>query len=130
MSHIRRWAVILLVLGLASGRGVSLATAAPSAPQPRAAAPVMSAIADGLLLEWRVPLPDLIHRADGTIAIIIPGYVNDDTPGAPQLPLAAGLVALPPGARPTLEIIQATESDLPLSGPLQLARARQACSAN
>jgi hypothetical protein len=121
MCNIHRWAVILLVLGLASGRGDGLARAAPPIRTALAAAPAVDAVADGLLLEWRAPLPDLTRRADGTVTVVIPGYVNSDTPGAPQLPLAAELVALPPGARPTLEIIQATGSDLPLPGPLQRA---------
>ncbi len=51
----------------------------------------------------------------------IPGYAQTDTLGLPQLPLTAELVALPPGAHPTLEIVLAEETDLPLSGPLALA---------
>ncbi|MCX6027855.1 MAG: C25 family cysteine peptidase [Chloroflexi bacterium] len=121
MFRIRRWAVILLVLGLASGRGDGLANAAPPALHPLAASPSVGAIADGLLLEWRIALPDLTRRADGTVAVAIPGYAQSDTPGVPQLPLTSELVVLPPGARPTLEIIQAAETDLPLPGPLQLA---------
>ena len=121
MFRIRRWAVILLVLGLVSGRGDGLANAAPPSPQPPAASPTVGAIADGLILEWRATLPDLTLRADGTVAVNIPGYAQTDTPGLPQLPLTSELVVLPPGARPTLEIIQAAETDLPLPGPLQLA---------
>ena len=121
MFRIRKWVVTLLVLGLASGRGNGLANAAPPALQPPSAAPTVGAIADGLILEWRATLPDLTRRADGTVAVTIPGYAQSDTPGVPQLPLTSELVVLPPGARPTLEIIQAEETDLPLPGPLQLA---------
>ena len=42
-------------------------------------------------------------------------------PALPQLPLTSELVALPPGAHPTLEIVQVAEADLPLPGPLQCA---------
>ena len=121
MFRIRRWAVTLLVFVLASSRGDGLAAAAPPALQPLAAAPAVSVIADGLILEWRATLPDITRRADGTVAVTIPGYAQSDTPGVPQLPLTSELVVLPPGARPTLEIIQIAETDLPLPGPLQLA---------
>ena len=121
MFRIRRWVVTLLVLVLASGRGNGLANAAQPAPNPPEASPSVGAIADGLILEWRAPLPDLTRRADGTVAVTIPGYAQTDTPGVPQLPLTSELVVLPPGARPTLEIIQAEETDLPLPGPLQLS---------
>lgn len=70
MCHIRRWAVILLVLGLASGRGDGLARAAPPILTALAASPTVDAVADGVLLEWRAPLPDLTRRADGTIAMV------------------------------------------------------------
>ena len=121
MFRIRRWAVTLLVLVLAAGRGDGLANAAPPSPNPPAAAPSVGAMADGLILEWRATLPDLTRRADGTVAVNIPGYAQTDTPGVPRLPLTSELVALPPGARPTLEIIYAAETDLSLPGPLPLA---------
>ena len=94
---------------------------AACSPTPAAASPAVGAIADGLTLEWRATLPELTLRANGTVAVNIPGYAQTDTPDVPQLPLTSELVVLPPGARPTLEIIQAAETDLPLPGPLQLA---------
>ena len=118
MFHIRRWVVTLLVLVMASGIGNGLANASQSSPNPLEASPSVDAIADGLILEWRTTLPDLTRRADGTVAVNIPGYVQTDTPGMPQLPLTSELVVLPPGARPTLEIIQTEETDLPLARPL------------
>ncbi len=121
MSRIRRWIVTLLVLGLVFARGIGVAGAWQPSPAPLELSPSVSAIADGLILEWRATLPDLAHRANGTVAVAIPGYAQSDTPGLPRLPLTSGLVVLPPGARPTLEVIQAEESDLPLPGPLQLA---------
>ena len=131
MFHIRGWAVNLLVLILAAGRGDGLASAAQPSPLPLSAAPTAGAhavgahrvglSADGLTLEWRATLPELTLRPDGTVAVNIPGYTRTDTPGLPQLPLTSELVVLPPGAHPTLEIIQAAATDLPLPGPLQLA---------
>ena len=107
MFHNRRWIVTLLVFALAFGRGDGLATAAPPSPNPWQATPVLSATADGLILEWRAALPDLTRRGDGRVGVTIPGYVQSDTPGAPQLPLTSQLVALPAGSRPTVEILQA-----------------------
>jgi hypothetical protein len=78
-------------------------------------------LADGLFLEWRAALPDLTCGGDGSVDVTIPGYGQSDTPGVAQLPLASALVALPPGARPTLEIIHREERDLPLPGRLNLA---------
>ena len=103
------------------GAGLAWLTRRSLLPSPWQPPPRCSAIADGLILEWRAALPDLTRRADGTVAVTIPGYAQTDTPGMPQLPLTSELVALPPGARPTLEIIQAEATDLPLPGPLQLA---------
>ena len=121
MFHNRRWIVTLLVFALAFGRGDGLATAAPPSPNPWQATPVLSATADGLILEWRAALPDLTRRGDGRVGVTIPGYVQSDTPGAPQLPLTSQLVALPAGSRPTVDILQAEETDLSLPGRLQLA---------
>ena len=118
----RNWVVVLLVSALVFGKVDGRASAAPSSPDGApAAAPAVSPVADGLLLEWRAPLPELARRADGTVAVTIPGYAQTGTPGLPELPLTAELVALPPGAHPTLEIILAEETELPLPGPLPLA---------
>ena len=95
MFRIRKWAAILLVLGLAYRWGDGLAHAAPPAPKPRAASPAVGAIADGLSLEWRASLPELTLQADGTVAVTIPGYTQTDTPDVPQLPLTSELVVLP-----------------------------------
>ena len=84
MFHNRRWIVTLLVFALAFGRGDGLATAAPPSPNPWQATPVLSATADGLILEWRAALPDLTRRGDGRVGVTIPGYVQSDTPGAPR----------------------------------------------
>ena len=76
---------------------------------------------EGLSLEWRATLPELIRRADGAVDVYIPGYAQSDAPGLPQLPITTTLLVLPPGARPTLEVIQIEETDLPLTGALRRA---------
>ena len=119
--RIRRAVVTLLVLVQVSGTGDGLANASQTSLNPPEASPSVSAIADGLILEWQATLPDLTRRADGTVAVTMLGYAQTDTPGAPKLPLSSELVVLPPGARPTLEIIQAEETDLLLPGLLQLS---------
>ncbi len=121
MFHIRRWVVILLIFALVLGNGGSTANAAAASLPPAQTSPVVSVLADGLTLEWRTALPDLTRRADGSVAVSIPGYAQSDTPGAPQLPLTSELVALPAGSHPTLEIIQTEETDLPLRGRLAFA---------
>ena len=117
----RRWVVTLAVFALAVGRGDGVANAAHSSPNPLDVSPALSATTDGLTLEWRAALPDLTRRADGSVAVTIPGYAQSDTPGAPQLPMTSELVVLPAGARPTLEILQAEETDLPLPARVYLA---------
>lgn len=121
MFRNRRWIATLLVFALVFGRGDGLATAAPPSPNPLQATPAVRATADGLILEWRAAQPVLTRRGDGSVAVTIPGYAQTDTPGAPQLPQTSQLVALPPGSRPTIEILQAEESDLSLPGRLPLA---------
>jgi hypothetical protein len=117
----RRRVITLLVFALVFGRGSGLATAAPPSPLPLDVSPALSTTADGLILEWSASLPDLTRRGDGSVAVTIPGYAQSDRPGALQLPQTSQLVALPPGSRPTIEILQAEESDLPLPGRLPLA---------
>jgi len=121
MFRIRRWVVTLLVLALTSGSAGDLAHASSPAPMFQASSPVVNALADGLSLEWRAALPDLSRGADGTVSVNISGYAQTDTPGAPLLPLTSVLVALPPGARPAFQIIQAEATDLLLPGPVALA---------
>jgi hypothetical protein len=121
MFYIRKWVVTLLVFALVLGNGGGVANAAAPSLSLGQTSSAVRALADGLLLEWRAALPDLARVDDGSVAVTIPGYLQSDTPGTPQLPQISELVALPPGAHPTLEIVQITESDLPLPGHLQLA---------
>ncbi len=119
--RIHRWVVAFLVVALTMGGGGGVASAGELSPNPPTASPTVRTVGDGLILTWQAALPDLTRRADGTVAVSLPGYAQSDTPGAPQLPLTSQLVVLPPGAHPTLEIIQTEEVDLPLPGPLHRA---------
>ncbi len=119
--RLHRWVVTFLVVALTVGGGGDVAKAGQPSPNPPAAFPSVITLGDGLLLTWQADLPDLTRHANGTLTVIIPGYAQSDTPGAPQLPLTSQLVALPPGAHPTLEIIHTEEIDLPLPGSLHRA---------
>ena len=119
--RIHRWIVTFLVVALTIGGGGGVAKAGEPSPNPPAAYPTVRTVGDGLILTWQAALPALTQRADGTVSVSLPGYAQSDTPGAPQLPLTSQLVVLPPGAHPTLEIIQTEEVDLPLPGPLHRA---------
>lgn len=121
MFHSRRWVVTLLVLVLAfTGIGNGLADASQPSPNPLEASAVYAI--QNRVSFWNGALRCLTSPApDGTVAVNIPGYVQTDTPGMPQLPLTSELVILPPGARPTLEIIQIEDANLLRPGPLQLS---------
>ena len=80
--------------------------------------------ATGLVLEWRAPAAQFIEVAGGEIQVLIEGFSQLSHPGLPQLPFAAVLVAIPPGANPVLEINQIEGETIPL--PAQLAIAPQA----
>ncbi|MCJ7551618.1 MAG: C25 family cysteine peptidase [Anaerolineae bacterium] len=100
--------------GIVSGAG----NPAPLTPAPR---PAVSTTATGLLVEWRVPEAQLVARADGSIALQVPGATQSARAGAPVLPFFSVLVAVPPGALPTLHAVLLEETERPLPGPLALA---------
>jgi len=68
-------------------------------------------------------MPDvqLAPREDGAWSVVLPGYSHSSQPGAPELPIATALVALPPGATPTLKVMLAEETERLLPGLLALA---------
>ena len=77
----------------------------------------------GLVVEWRAPRPQVARLPDGAVSVTLPGYALLDQPGAPQLPFASALVALPPRADPELEFLALEETTLTLPGPLTSAPA-------
>ena len=114
---------LAIVLGiiLASGRGASAANASAPSSHPPETHPPGGVAVDGVNLEWRATLPELTPLPDGAVSVYIPGYAQSDAPSLPQLPITTTLLALPAGARPTLEIIAIEETDLPLTGVLRRA---------
>ena len=78
------------------------------------------ATSDSLVLEWTVPAIEINRQPDGTVQVEIPGYSQLSRPGAPRLPFAAGLIALPAGSTPSIEILEIEEEGLSLPGPLAL----------
>lgn len=86
--------------------------AAPPPPEPSL---------EALVVEWAVPLPDFRPLPDGSVELLIPGYEVDARPGAPRLPFTTTLIAVPPGATPTLRVLSAETATLPLSGPIAVA---------
>jgi len=117
----RRCRVALIVLGcLQSGSAGGEAVAWPPALRV-SAQPQVTSTDDGFVLEWRAPEAQLAPRADGAIGVALPGYWQTSRPGELQLPFASELIALPPDAIPTLQVLLAEETDQPLPGPLALA---------
>lgn len=65
---------------------------------------------EGLELELALPLPDLAAvERDGRsyTELRLPGCAYEDRPGYPALPFVARLVAVPPGARVEIEVLEA-----------------------
>jgi len=110
-----RWALALGMGFLLLIAGGSVQAAAPSP------LPVVALREDGLTLTWRAADPAPRQRADGTIEMRLPGFDVLQQPGAPALPVASVLIALPPDAQPTLTVARARERTLPLPGPLAVA---------
>lgn len=90
-------------------------------PPAVSARPAVTATADGLLVEWHAPEAHIVSRSDGTSSVLLPGTSQTTRPGAPLLPFISVLVAVPPGATPTLRVVLVEETDRPLPGPLALA---------
>ena len=116
ITLLRTGCVGLIVLGSAlngSSAGGKVLTSPP--------APIVTAAADGLLVEWRVPEVHIVPHADGTSRVLLPGAAQIARPGAPVLPFLSVLVAVPPGALPTLRVALVEETDRALPGQLALA---------
>ncbi len=92
-----------------------------SASPPFSVRPIVTATADGLLVDWITPEAQIVSRADGTTIVQLPGYAQTARPGEPVLPFSSELIAVPPGALPTLRVVLLEEIERPLPGPLALA---------
>lgn len=80
-----------------------------SAPE-ASAEPTITLLPDGLRLTWQAPP---LEQPDGTVALTMPGFGTEQTPGLPALPTASVLLALPPEAEPTLLIEAQVETVVP-----------------
>ena len=109
----------LIILGSAlNGNAAGEAQTGPALLSIR---PTVTAGADGLLVDRRIPETQIMARGDGTSEVALPGASQTVWPGAPVLPFLAELVAVPPAATATLHVILVEESDRPLPGRLVLA---------
>lgn len=76
---------------------------------------------DSLIVEWTPPLPDFRPLPDGSVGLVVKGYEIDERPGALRLPLTSALIAVPAGATPSLRILSAQTTVIPLPAPLAVA---------
>ncbi len=119
MTLWRGGCVGLIVLG--SAFNGSVGGEGNTSPPTLSIRPSVTATAAGLLVDWRAPEAQLVSRADGTTDVSLPGYSQTSQPGAPMLPFASVLVAVPLDAIPTVQVVLIEETDRPLPGPLALA---------
>ena len=120
MTLRRQFFVGFIILCIFSGSASSRAVAPPSAMH-STSQPQVTTTDDGLIFEWRMPDVQLAPREDGAWSVVLPGYSQSSQPGAPELPFASALVALPPGVTPTLKVMLAEETERLLPGLLALA---------
>jgi hypothetical protein len=86
-----------------------------------AAPPLPESPPDGLVVEWAPPRPDFRPLPDGSVELVAEGYEIDGRPGALRLPFTSALVAIPPGTSPTLRVLSAQTTVIPLPAPLAVA---------
>ncbi len=86
--------------------------------------PVYSRVdAQGITLTWQADPPTVTTLPGGALRLGVAGFTNLETPGQPRLPVASVLAALPPGAQPSLEILDLQAEFLALDGELERALA-------
>lgn len=108
----------LIAFGLLFGSVWGEVTAARPEHDPR---PGVTETDDGLLLDWHAPPAQVEPQADGSIRFNLPGFEQTRQPGAPQLPFASVLIALPPDAQPAVQILSLDESVVLIPGRLAIA---------
>jgi hypothetical protein len=115
---VRRLPFLLILLGSMIGPQTSLAS-------PRElpdSSPRVTPVSDGLIVEWTAHNPTISEGAEGRTLVEIPGFINTNQPGAPRVPYSSVLVALPPGANPSVEVLAASESTNLLHAPVTLGK--------
>jgi hypothetical protein len=83
--------------------------------------PRVTLTSDGLTVEWYAADPEISEDPDGRSVVNIPGYSNLDKPGAPQIPFVSYLIALPPGAQPSIEILDSSTTSQTIEEPLVIS---------
>jgi len=83
-----------------------------------AAPPPPEGTSGGLVVEWTPPRPDVRPLPDGSVELVAEGYEIDGRPGALRLPFTSALVAIPPGTSPSLRVLFAQTTVIPLPAPL------------
>ncbi len=74
-----------------------------------------------LIVEWAPPLPQFRPLPEGTIELAVGDYEIDSRPGAFRLPFSSVLIAIPPGATPSLHVLSAEAVTIPLPAPLAVS---------
>ncbi len=82
--------------------------------------PIITPQPDGLRIVWQTP-DVMVTESAGGVQVTIPGFEQVQEPGLPQLPQRSVLIALPPGAVPTLTIQSSREESVARPGPLAVA---------
>jgi len=83
--------------------------------------PIISGTQDGLSIDWNASSLQISSLPGGQSRLTMSGFEQLRQPSVPEVPFAAVLVAIPPGANPTLEIRQVDESAMYL--PASVAHA-------
>jgi hypothetical protein len=116
MFTIRIRICVIFLLGLGLLAGSKTLASAPTGGQPF----TVAELENGLQLQWTAPAARFAPQDGGPIAVTMAGYELTAQPGTPVVPMTAALVALPPGARPSLEILAIQESWQSLPGVLAI----------
>ncbi len=115
LQRVRRW-------GAAALAGLWLFSAGATPPPPdRPLTPPQEDASGNLVVEWTSPPLDFRPLPDGSVELAAGDYEIDTRPGASRLPFTSTLIALPPGAVPSLRILSAETTTVPLPGPLAVA---------
>ena len=95
MKTLLRALLLLVVLVTSFGPGRTARSSSPALPP---GVRLLRGDATGLELEWTAPPVQVRPLEDGTVEVVVEGYAQTSHPGAPRLPFASALIALPPGA--------------------------------
>ncbi|MBL8044961.1 MAG: hypothetical protein JNL09_00385 [Anaerolineales bacterium] len=72
---------------------------------PVVAAPISAS--NSVEVSWQATLPQFEITEAGEVTVNLPGFTTLAAPGLPRVPVDSKLIAVPPGAQPVLEIVEA-----------------------